>query len=151
MATLKEVEREIRSDIKKFVSVAQNRLTGAVSVQLHGDILSRVFTSGVTSSGAPIGTYSPSTVRIKKSKGRFTSKRINLRNTDTLAGSFITLPTSSGYGIGFADVKRPDSNVRNGELAAELEERYGDLFDPTQGELKRIDKIIDNFIDRATK
>lgn len=151
MATLKEVEREIKNDIRQFISVAANRLTGEVSVQLHSDILSRVFTDGINSSGAPIGTYSKSTVNIKQKKGRFTSNRINLRDTDTLAGSFITLPTSSGYGIGFADVKRPDSNVRNGELAAELEERYGDLFDPTQGELKRIDKIIDNFIDRATK
>lgn len=142
MATLKSVSEEILADLAKTSQVG--RFLGA---NLHTLTLDRIFTKGIASNGSPLGTYTPVTISIKKRKGRFTSSKVNLRDTGKLANSYIFSTKGSVVDIGFTEVSRGDGNT-NKELKNKLEEQYGDIFDLTSQEEGEIDGIIGDFLDK---
>ena len=145
MATLKSVSDEILSDLNSFSSQVARK----VGSDLHSIILDRVFTRGIATDGAKIGTYTPTTISIKKSKGRFTSKNVNLRDTDTLANSYTFSTKGDAVDLGFRSASR--GGVSNSDKIEKLESQYGELFGLTNNEVSEIDGIIEDFLNIKIK
>ena len=111
----------------------------------------RIFDKGLNSNGQPIGDYTITTVRIKKDKGRFTSRKVNLRDTETLVNSYIVTRKGKQWQIGFTSGSREGDegqSVSNTEVIKKLEEQYGDdLFGATDEELALIPELIGDYLD----
>lgn len=145
MATLKAVSKEITSDLIKF----SDQVARKVGSDLHSITLDRIFTKGIAADGAKIGTYAPATISIKKSKGRFTSTTVNLRDTETLANSYSFSSKGAVADLGFRNATK--NGVSNTEKIKKLEDKYGDVFGLTKGEESEIDEIIEDFLDTIVK
>ena len=142
MATLKQVTNEIMDDLSKL-----DGLTRFVGIALHSETLDRIFTKGIDSSGSSLGTYSNDTISLKKSQGHFTSNKVNLRNTDQLANSYIFQPKGKEILLGFRNINRNDKTT-NAKVIQNLEKQYGDIFGLTSKEDKLIDDLIEDYTDK---
>lgn len=150
MATLDEVSREITSKIDGF----SHDLLREIALDYTTNSKKRIFTDGIKADGKQIGWYKASTIAFKRKKGRFTTRTINLRATETLVNSYLQEPKGTDYVVGFVAATRMSEGlgknakskpVTNTELKEMLEKRYGnDLFDPSQEELDKIDVIINS-------
>lgn len=138
MATLDEVTNEINNAL----TMLKNDVLREVALDVQTKTRKRIFTDGIKSDGNKIGTYSPVTEAIKRKKGRFTSSKVNLRDTETLVNSYIVEPKGKKYVIGFASASR--NGITNTAKIEKLEEQYGsDLFEPTD---KEIEEAVENTI-----
>ena len=149
MATMKQVSTEIMNDLNKLsVNGAVWRFIGANMLSLSRE---RIFDEGKNSEGKQIGDYSEFTIRKKKDDGRFTSRKVNLRNTDTLANSYIVSFDNKGFKLGFTSASRPSDDggsINNTKLIEKLEAQYGDdLFGATDDELDLIDELVGDYLD----
>lgn len=146
MATLENVSRDI---------LKQLRLTDQVGRAVASDLLTlskvRIFDDGINSDGSKIGQYTPVTVSIKKSKGRFSGTNVNLRDTGKLANSYVlSKKGKNDFVLGFAGISRGDGKT-NSQLVKEIEEKYGSVFGLTSKENGEINNIIGDFLDRIYK
>jgi hypothetical protein len=145
MATLKSVSKEILEDLSKI-----DKLPRFVGAALHSETLDRIFTRGIASDGGKIGEYSIYTIALKKDEGKFTSSDVNLRNTDTLANSYLFDVGNDNVEIGFVSGSRTDNKtgkaVTNEELVPKLENQYGDIFGLTSSELKLVEDLTNDFV-----
>jgi len=111
----------------------------------------RIFTKGLNSKGEQIGEYADVSIRKKKDKGRFTSRKVNLRDTETLVNSYIVTRKGKQWQIGFTSGSREGDegqSVSNTEVIKKLEEQYGDdLFGATDEELALIPELIGDYLD----
>lgn len=137
MATLDQVTKEIIADLDNL----SNNLVREVALDYQTNSRKRIFTDGIKSDGSQMGTYSPVTKAIKRKKGRFTSDKVNLRDTETLVNSYIVEPTRNGYEVGFKSGL--SGGVSNTEKKKKIEKKYGEVFEPTNDELDKIDDLID--------
>jgi len=132
---------EIRNQLRQLKDPSKLLLN--IATQYKGDSQHRIFTEGRKSSGASIGTYSAATKRTKQRKGRFSSNKINLRDTEDLVGAYaVQVKNKKKVVVGFEELRKDGSNAK---LVDVLEDRYGDIFSPTSEEDKNIDKLLDSF------
>lgn len=143
MATIDQWVEELVSDIQELRSSKANKLLGRLAQQGFADSKQRVFTDGIKSDGTPIGTYAESTEQSKKRRGRFSSSRINLRETEKLVDSYRHEQKGSQFILGFEEVDR--DGITNAELVDILEDKYGAVFQLSGEEENRLDEIIDQF------
>jgi len=143
MASLKDVSKDIQNDLSKLSKVG--RVIGA---DLHTLTLDRIFSDGIASNGSKLGTYSPTTISLKKSAGHFTSINVNLRNTDKLASSYTFDVKGNDVNLGFQAISRGDGST-NKEIMAKLEKQYGTIFALTSQETSEIDEIISDYLDKV--
>lgn len=144
MATLKAVTKEIIGDLEKTQKLA--RFIGAA---LHAETFERIFNDGIGSDGASLGNYSIYTIAAKKDQGNFTSTKVNLRNTDTLANSWSWNASNNNLEIGFLSGSRSGDggkSVTNTDLIPKLENQYGEIFALTSKENKLIDDLTNDFL-----
>jgi len=147
MATLKEVSKEIMNDLERLGKNSQ--LSRFVASNLHTLTLDRIFTQGKSGSGSSIGSYASGTIKKKKKEGRFTSNKVNLRNTEQLVGSYIFNCSNGVCELGFAAISRNDKTT-NTEVKKSLERQYGDdLFNLTSQEEKEVDNLIEDYLDKV--
>jgi len=141
VATLESVSKDIEKTLK---------LTEGVGRALGSDLFTltkeRIFDDGIATDGAKIGVYTPYTISLKKAKGRFTSKNVNLRDTETLANSYTFQGKGKGAELGFRAANK--NGVSNDEKIKKIEEKYGDVFGLTSNEESQISDIVDDYIDR---
>lgn len=145
MATLKSVSKDILKQLGQTTQVGR-----AVASDLLTLTRVRIFEDGKNSKGSNIGEYTPATVSIKKSTGRFTSNKVNLRDTGKLANSYILSCKKNKCELGFAAISRGDGKT-NDQLVKEIEQKYGAVFALTSAESKEIDNIMEDFMDRIFK
>jgi len=144
MATLKAVSDEILRDLSKT-----DKLPRFLGAALQSETLDRIFTDGIKTDGSKIGEYSIFTIALKKNEGKFTSSSVNLRNSDTLANSYIFDVSTNRLELGFTSNSRTDNNgdtVTNEALIPKLEEQYGEIFGLTSKEVKLVEDLTDDFI-----
>lgn len=145
MASLNEVSKEI--------VLALNRLETNILREVALDYVTtskkRIFTDGVKADGKQIGWYKASTIAMKRKKGRFSTRTVNLRDTETLINSYRVEVKSGDYEVGFVEASRMSGigkdkkSINNTELIVKLKNQYGnDLFDPSQEELDYVDVLI---------
>ena len=142
--TLKQFEKEVTIAVKDLNSEGFNRLLGQIANRSFQSSFGRIFTDGKDSKGGRIGRYAKSTVKHKRATGRQTSV-VNLRQTDTLAGSYTNeRRNNKEYALGFLNINR--KGATNAEIAEFNEKHFNkDIFDLTKQELDDIDTIINNF------
>lgn len=141
MATAEQTIREIQTELRKIADPSKLLLT--LATQQRSSSKTRIFTDGETSFGGPIGTYKDSTIKSKKRKGRFTSSKINLRDTEQLADAYqIEVRGKKRVVLGFSETRDKGSNS---EIVDSLEDRFGIIFAPTEQEFQEQDLIIDSF------
>lgn len=137
MATLDEVSREITSKIDGF----SHDLLREIALDYTTNSKKRIFTDGIKADGKQIGEYSAVTKSIKRKKGRFTSDKVNLRDTETLVNSYIAEPKGTDYSVGF--IAASNQKVTNSAKILKLKKQYGyDLFDASDEEINNVDIII---------
>lgn len=138
MATLEQVTNEIEVSI----NFLKNGLLREVALDYLTNSKKRIFTDGIKADGSQIGEYSEVTKAIKRKKGRFTSEKVNLRDTETLVNSYVAQPNGvNGYDVGF--VSGSSNGVSNTAKIEKLKKQYGDdLLDPSKEELNEIDDLI---------
>ena len=145
MATLESVSKEIKRQL-----ALTSKIGRAVASDLHTLTRIRIFEDGKATNGKPLGTYKESTIKRKKRKGRFTSSKVNLRDTEKLANSYIfSTKGKNDYVLGFAEISRP--RTPNSKIIKYLEEQYGQIFQITTSEAQGIDASIEDFLDRIYK
>lgn len=138
MATLDEVY----NDITNGLNTLKNDVLREVALDVQTKTRKRIFTDGIKADGNKIGEYSPVTEAIKRKKGRFTSSKVNLRDTEKLVNSYVVEPKGKKYVIGFVSASR--SGVTNTAKKENLENKYGnDLFEPME---KEIEEAVENVI-----
>ena len=141
MADFNQIRREIETGLRKIEN--PTKLMLALATQQRSDSLQRIFTDGIQTDGGTIGTYKPATIRIKKKQGRFTSSKINLRDTEQLVNAYaIEVVGKKKSLVGFTELRREGSNAA---IVDDLEDQFGVIFAPTEQELLRQDLIIDQF------
>lgn len=143
MATIAEWERELNRDIQELRDSRAQQLLGRLSQQAFTDSRDRVFTDGIKSDGSPIGTYAESTEQSKRRRGRFTSNRINLRETEKLVNSYRQEQVGNTFVLGFEEIDR--DGISNEELVDIIEDKYGAVFQLSGDEEDRLDEIINDF------
>ena len=144
--------REVKTEVQKLMfqldspSILQKMVLAGFT-----DSKKRIFTDGKKTDETPIGTYADSTKKRKEKKGRLTSSKINLRDTETLTDSyFAEARTKDKWVTGFANVSR-EGKLDNGQLVDVLEEKYGDIFAFTNMELSTMEKIRDENYEQIFK
>lgn len=142
MATLKEAINEIEKGLSEIDGLAR-----FVGTSIHSETLDRIFTKGIASDGSSIGEYAESTISLKKKEGRFTSKKVNLRDSEKLVGSYIFNFKGNVVLLGFREISRGDGTT-NKKIVDSLEGRYGDIFSLTSEENKLIDELTDDYLDK---
>ena len=146
MATLESVSKEIKRQL-----AATSGIGRAVASDLLTLTKIRIFEDGKATDGSEIGTYTANTIAIKKKKGRFTSSKVNLRDTGKLASSYIfSTKGKNEFVLGFAQVSRSGGET-NTSIIKKLEEQYGQIFQITRSEAQGIDASIEDFLDRIYK
>jgi len=145
MASFKEVSLDIKKSLKELGD--SDALLRNLGATLHTLTLDRIFTEGKKSDGGGIGTYKASTIKSKKKKNRFTSNKINLRNTEDLAGDYIFTVDIGVLELGFAGTNRKDGGD-NSEIREWLEKKFGDIFAMTSQEEEDVDNIINDFVEK---
>lgn len=143
MATMQQVSEEILAGI-----VQTQQIPRIVAANLHTLTLDRIFTKGINSAGSQIGTYTPFTIRKKKEKGRFTSNKVNLRDTEQFVNAYVFGCSGNSCVLGFASTGRNDGET-NARIKKKLETQYGPIFDLTKQEEAEIDEIILEFVDNV--
>ncbi len=143
MASLQSVSNEIMKDLSSI-----DKMPRAIGAVLHSETLDRIFTEGKNEDDTGLGIYRLKTIQIKKAEGKFTSNKVNLRHTGTLANSWTWSATNNSVELGFKSGSRDgdDGVVTNAELIPKLEKQYGDIFGLTAKEEKLIGDLTDDFI-----
>lgn len=109
----------------------------------------RIFDEGRNSSGAGIGTYSPSYLRIRAKRG-FSGGRVILTLTDQLRVDYTLVAIANGYGLGFTGgaAGTNSSNATSSDKARYAEDRYGSIFALTNDELQLVQRIVQNRVNK---
>ena len=142
MATMKQVSNDIISDLKKF-----DKLPRFIGASLHSETFERIFTKGIKTDGTEAGNYTPYTISLKKESNHFTSTKVNFRNTDQLANSYIFEPKKDEVLIGFESISRNDGTT-NDAIVKKLEKQYGEIFTINSDEQKLVDELLVDFTDK---
>jgi hypothetical protein len=146
MATMKEVSSEIISDLTKL-----EKLTGAVALDIFGETRDRIFPSSggsIGSNGQNLGTYSKTTISLKKENNHFSTNQVNLQDTETLLRSYTFSHKQGGevvFGFASASRKAGETNLK---IMKKLEKQYGEIFGFTKKELVLIDDLIEDFTEK---
>lgn len=148
--TPEQAKKDIRAGLK---AMGQGRiLLERISTQMRADQLERIFSSGLNENGNLIGDYRPVTAKIRTKYGRPTDT-VNLDFTGQTKASYVTNVLSEKKAqLGFIDVSRKDIRgkavpTKTSQVIEFITDRYGEVFHPTDEELKRTDEIIQDFID----
>jgi hypothetical protein len=145
--SMAEVSKEITDDLDKLL-----QLSASVALDMFGETKERIFPSSggsVGSDGQRLGKYSESTISLKKGKGNFSTKEVNLQDTEKLLRSYtFTVDRKSGeVKFGFSSAARGKGQT-NKKIINKLENQYGEIFAFTKKEFELIDELIEDFTEK---
>ncbi len=129
---LKGIEKDLRK-IQNTEPVIRD-----IAVSLVADNTRRIHNEGENVAGGLIGTYAPSTKRIRAKKGRQTSF-VDLSFTGQLSKDLVAEPVQGGWVVGF--VNPSGRQPTSGEIHTLLEKKYGEVWGispSAQAVIKRI-------------
>jgi len=101
----------------------------------------RIHQEGKNSDNTAIGEYSNSYIKIREKNRRGTDKKVILSLTRQMENDYGIVGGSgaTGYALGF---KNPD----NSQKAEWMEDKYGDIYKPTQLEVAHMRVVAEQFI-----
>lgn len=138
------------SKLDQLGDIDQVALTAVNNV--YRQQLTRVFVDGRNSAGGPIGSYSPK-YREFKQKKIGTGSKVDLVLSSQFRAAFGLDANSKQIEIGFFNTVRKTlsggtASVKNSEIRAESENRYGEIFAMTDQEYSDSIKAINARINR---
>ena len=148
MATLESVSNKIRNQL-----LVSSKVDRFIASNLHTIVFDRIFTKGIATDGAPIGTYTATTISIKRSKGQYSGTRVNLRDTNLLANSYQVEVRKADSVLGFTKGTHKDGTT-NKQLIAKLEGQEGfnkNIFALTKDEANEIAELTADYFDTIFK
>lgn len=145
-----QAKAEIRAGLK---AMGKTRvLLERMATQMRADQLERVFSEGKNEGASNIGSYRPSTAKIRTKYGRPVDK-VNLDFTGQTKASYVTdVLTDSKAVLGFIEINRRDIrgksvDTQTSEVVGFITDKYGDVFNPTDQELENMNLVIEDFFD----
>ena len=127
-----------------------NKIIGRPTVTIFAIYKQRIFTEGVKSDGAQIGTYSASYFRERLKKGRESGRNVVLRFTDKLANDTIVEKLdSNNWAIGIRGAAGGGGLVTSNFKAEVNEDRFGIIFELTDNEADILDRLVEAEVKRA--
>ena len=139
-----QVNIPITAKLQKIASQQSvDTLVRTIAQSMLGETRDRIFESGLNAKASPIGTYSPEYIRFRARKyNRGTSSKVILSLTGQMENDWSVIPLgNSSYGLGF-------KNSFNADKAEWNEDRYGKVFALTPDELKQVNAIVIEWINK---
>ena len=105
------------------------------------DMKERIHEFGLNARGAAIGQYTADYLKRRIKAGKGPSSKVILFYTGQIELNFQMIPIQNGYGLGF-------SNSFNADKAEWAEERYGPIYKLTPDEIKIMQLIINDWLNK---
>ena len=151
-----QLSRQVKDSLNGLIQVIQSserELQVLVSSSMIGIVSKRIFNNqegSKNAAGESLGAYSESYQASKaKKRGASLASKVNLYASGTLYGSMKQVSQSGNTYVAVTDVKYPNGQSTI-EVAGFLNNQYGEIFAPTEAEIKEIKLIGDKFIKQTT-
>ena len=116
-------------------------LLRTIAQTLLGDIRERIHEEGLNARGVAIGQYTADYLKHRIKAGKGSSSKVVLSYTRQMQNDWKVVPIQNGYGLGF-------SNSFNADKAEWAQERFGPIYKLTPDEIKIMQAIINDWLDK---
>jgi hypothetical protein len=151
-----QLSRQVKDSLNGLIQVineSEDQLQVVVSTSMIGIVSKRIFNNQEGSKNAAaenLGTYSEAYKTSKAKKyGQALANKVNLYASGTLYGSVKQVKSGGQTFVAVTDVNYP-SGTTTTKVAEYLNKQYGEIFAPTEQEVKEIKIIGDEFIKKTT-
>jgi hypothetical protein len=119
----------------------RDKMLRTVAFDSIANIKQRIHVEGLNSDQQQIGEYSNSYMKVRRFYNRSSDKKVILSLTRNMENDFTVVGGSgaTGYDLGF---KNPDNAAKR----ERLEEKYGDVYKPTELEVAHMRVVAEQFI-----
>lgn len=153
MGQLSQQVKDSLNGLIKVINESEGELQVLISTSMIGILSKRMFNNQEGSKNAAnesLGVYSEAYKTAKTKKyGASLASKVNLYASGTLYGSVKQVKSGGNTYVAVTDVKYPTGQSTT-EIANYLNNQYGEIFAPTEAEVKEIEIIGDKFVKRKT-
>lgn len=153
MGQLSQQVKDSLNGLIKVINESEGELQVLISTSMIGIMSKRMFNNQEGSKNAAsesLGVYSDDYKAAKTKKyGASLASKVNLYASGTLYGSVKQVKSGGSTYVAVTDVKYPTGQSTT-EVANYLNNQYGEIFAPTEAEVKEIEIIGDKFVKRKT-
>ena len=149
MGQLSQQVKDSLNGLIKVINESEGELQVLISTSMIGIMSKRMFNYKNAASES-LGVYSEAYKAAKTKKyGASLASKVNLYASGTLYGSVKQVKSGGSTYVAVTDVKYP-TGQNTIEVAGHLNKKYGEIFAPTEAEVKEIEIIGDKFVKRKT-
>ncbi len=143
-SNLKDVTSALMGRLKAVADPngeVRDKMLRTIALDTAAQMKVRIHQEGKNSEGGQIGEYSNAYLKVREKNRRGTDKKVILSLTRQMENDFgiVSGTGATGYALGF---KNPD----NADKASWAEERYGDVYKPTEMEVAHMRVVAEQFI-----
>ena len=153
MGQLSQQVKDSLNGLIQVINESEGELQVLISTSMIGIMSKRMFNNQEGSKNAAsesLGVYSEAYKTAKTKKyGASLASKVNLYASGTLYGSVKQVKSANDTYVAVTDVKYPTGQSTT-EVANYLNNQYGEIFAPTEAEVKEIEIIGDKFVKRKT-
>ena len=153
MGQLSQQVKDSLNGLIKVINESEGELQVLISTSMIGIMSKRMFNNqegSKNAEGKSLGVYSDDYKEAKTKKyGASLASKVNLYASGTLYGSVKQVKSGGSTYVAVTDVKYP-TGQNTIEVAGHLNKKYGEIFAPTEAEVKEIEIIGDKFVKRKT-
>ena len=153
MGQLSQQVKDSLNGLIKVINESEGELQVLISTSMIGIMSKRMFNyneGSKNAAGESLGVYSPEYKAAKTADhGAMLAAKVNLYATGTLYNSVKQVKSGGNTYVAVTDVKYP-TGQSTVEVANYLNNQYGEIFAPTEAEVKEIEIIGDKFVKRKT-
>ena len=153
MGQLSQQVKDSLNGLIKVINESEGELQVLISTSMIGIMSKRMFNyneGSKNAAGESLGVYSSAYKAAKTADhGAMLAAKVNLYATGTLYGSVKQVKSGGSTYVAITDVKYP-TGQNTIEVAGHLNKKYGEIFAPTEAEVKEIEIIGDKFVKRKT-
>ena len=153
MGQLSQQVKDSLNGLIQVINESEGELQVLISTSMIGIMSKRMFNNqegSKNAAGKLLGVYSDDYKAAKTKKyGASLASKVNLYASGTLYGSVKQVKSGGSTYAAVTDVKYP-TGQNTIEVAGHLNKKYGEIFAPTEAEVKEIEIIGDKFVKRKT-
>ena len=143
-SNLQEVTTDLTARLKAIQEPSgevRDQMLRTIALDTVAQMKQRIHVDGLNSKDAPIGEYSNAYLKRREQYNRGSSRKVIISLTRQLENDFniVAGNGSTGYALGF---KNPD----NADKAESVQEKYGDIYKPTEVEVAHMVVVAEQFI-----
>ena len=143
-SNLQEVTADLTARLKAINETSgevRDQMLRTIALDTVAQMKQRIHIEGLNSKDAPIGEYSNAYLKRREQYNRGSSRKVIISLTRQLENDFniVSGNGATGYGLGF---KNPD----NADKAEYVQDKYGDIYKPTDAEVAHMVVVAEQFI-----